>query len=100
MINKISPQNNLTYNLGLLQEECAEVIQIVNKIRRFGLESEYNGKTNQESLFAEINDIYAVLGLIREDFSILHMIDDSHVALKKGKIAKFKEYSEQEGLLI
>lgn len=98
MTNKISPQNNLTYNLGLLQEECVEVIQIINKIRRFGLESEYNGKTNQESLVKEIVDVCAVIELLEKDFKIPYA--SLHVAEKHSKIAKFKEYSEQEGLLI
>lgn len=46
--------------LDLMQEECAEIIHIISKIRRFGLDS-YNPyhserKSNQQLLSDEIGD--------------------------------------------
>lgn len=54
--------------LGLLQEECAEVIQIVSKIRRFGIESSNpyltDGKTNRVLLEDETGDVECILKLL------------------------------------
>ena len=54
--------------LGILQEECAEVIQIISKIRRFGLHSHHpldNKRiTNQEHLAHEIGDIFGMVELL------------------------------------
>ena len=36
--------------LRIAQEECAEVIQAISKIFRFGLDESYEGKTNRERL--------------------------------------------------
>lgn len=81
--------------LGLLQEECAEVIQIVSKIRRFGYES-YNpfdpsGKSNLTLLQDEIGDVYAVMALL---------LQEGH--LKQGQIGervqwKLKKLEENWG---
>lgn len=54
--------------LGLLQEECAEVIQIVSKIRRFGIES-YNPylneyKSNRTLLEEEMGDVECIAKLL------------------------------------
>jgi len=52
--------------LDLLQEECAEVIQNISKVRRFGLDNEYlNGTgTQREALVKEIADVSLLLGLL------------------------------------
>lgn len=56
--------------LGILQEECAEVIQIVSKIRRFGIDSyspfDPAASTNQDLLKLELGDIAAVVQLLAE----------------------------------
>lgn len=94
----ISKQNPLTYNLGLLTEECGEVVQVINKIRRFGLISNWDGETNKQKLFNEINDILAVVELLEQNFNI-EIRDESRIQEKKDKIAKFMVCSEQEGFL-
>ena len=52
--------------LDLLQEECAEVIQNVSKVRRFGLSNEYlNGEgTQQDALVKEIADMLLLVDLL------------------------------------
>jgi NTP pyrophosphatase (non-canonical NTP hydrolase) len=54
--------------LDILQEECAEVIQAVSKIRRFGLDNAKPGKdkTNREHLENEIGDLYAMIDILQE----------------------------------
>ena len=52
--------------LDILQEECAEIIQAISKIRRFGLttESYYTpGKTNKDLLEGELGDAAALVDL-------------------------------------
>lgn len=44
--------------LALLQEECAEVIQICSKLLRFGDSPEYNNKAHLEQ---EIGDVLALV---------------------------------------
>jgi len=53
--------------LLILQEECSEVIQAVSKIFRFGLDSEWKGKTNREQLTEELGDLLAMIVLIQEN---------------------------------
>lgn len=50
--------------LSITQEECAEVIQAVSKIFRFGLDTEWKGETNREHLEEEIGDLQAMIYLL------------------------------------
>lgn len=56
--------------LGLLQEECAEVIQIASKINRFGFDSynpyDQSGKSNRTLLEDEIGDVRLIVKLLEE----------------------------------
>jgi hypothetical protein len=50
----------------LLQEECAEVIVEVSKIRRFGLETKHYKKdlTHVEMLETEVGDVLALIDIL------------------------------------
>ena len=52
--------------LDILQEECAEVIQAISKVRRFGMENEYlNGEgTQREHLVQELGDVRLLIELL------------------------------------
>lgn len=54
--------------LGILQEECAEVIQEVSKVRRTcpSFKRYSKDKTNQEELENEILDVLATLSLAQD----------------------------------
>lgn len=56
--------------LNCLQEECAEVIQAISKIKRHGFLSKHpfieNSLTNQEHLMKELGDVDAVRQLLEE----------------------------------
>lgn len=60
--------------LGILQEECAEVIQIISKIRRFGMDS-YNpadpSVTNHDLLNLEVGDVLGLIEMLKTDPDIL-----------------------------
>jgi NTP pyrophosphatase (non-canonical NTP hydrolase) len=54
--------------MDILQEECAEVIQAVSKISRFGLDNFKPGKpkTNREHLEEELGDLQAMVEILQE----------------------------------
>lgn len=56
--------------LELLVEECAEIIQAVSKIRRFGANSEYKGRTNIQHLEQEMGDALCAMKLLMSDMPI------------------------------
>ena len=51
--------------LDILQEECAEVIQAISKVRRFGMENTYkDGGTQREHLIQELGDVTLLIELL------------------------------------
>ena len=64
--------NNKEINLNLLQEECAEVIQVISKIRRFGLNdiNPVDGVSNRDSLIQELEDVKIFIAAVKEDYNI------------------------------
>jgi NTP pyrophosphatase (non-canonical NTP hydrolase) len=54
--------------LGILQEECAEVIQEVSKIRRFGLDTLHykSGIKHSTMLEMEVGDVLALIDILVE----------------------------------
>jgi NTP pyrophosphatase (non-canonical NTP hydrolase) len=53
--------------LCITQEECAEVSQAISKIFRFGIDSEWNGKTNKQRLEEEIGDLCAMIQILTQE---------------------------------
>jgi NTP pyrophosphatase (non-canonical NTP hydrolase) len=52
--------------LDILQEECAEVIQAISKIRRFGIDNSYkDGGTQREHLVQELGDVTLLIELLK-----------------------------------
>jgi NTP pyrophosphatase (non-canonical NTP hydrolase) len=79
--------------MDIAQEECAEVIQAISKIRRFGIDNAKPGTeyTNRQHLEEELGDVLAMIDIL--------MINDvvSWVNLhraKRAKIEKLKKWSE------
>jgi NTP pyrophosphatase (non-canonical NTP hydrolase) len=75
--------------MDILQEECAEVIQAVSKIRRFGIESrwpEESSPSTKEQLETELGDLLAMIDILVERA----IVSDSNVnfarAAKKEKL--------------
>ena len=52
--------------LLITQEECAEVTQAISKILRFGLDSRWQDRSNQERLEEEVGDLQAMIELLQE----------------------------------
>jgi NTP pyrophosphatase (non-canonical NTP hydrolase) len=67
--------------LCITQEECAEVSQAISKIFRFGIDSEWNGKTNKQRLEEEVGDLYAMIEMLKQE----GIIDSEAVEVAKNK---------------
>lgn len=81
--------------LQLLSEECAEVIQAVSKIRRFGLEGSYTKylgvktKNGREQLSSELGDLDAIIFLLLEAGDLgLNPVELDRESIKKIKTLK------------
>ena len=78
--------------LHILQEECAEVIQAISKVNRFGIDNSKPGtsKTNRDHLEEEIGDILAMIEILQQS----KMIDSNKIAnAKMAKFEKLKKWS-------
>lgn len=52
--------------LRITQEECAEVIQAISKVMRFGLDTKWNDHSNQERLEEEIGDLQCMIEVLKD----------------------------------
>jgi NTP pyrophosphatase (non-canonical NTP hydrolase) len=77
--------------LGILQEECAEVIKVISKIRRFGLCPRDSNTgidyDNLGELKQEIGDILCLIEMLQNNTNL--NITDEY--LQKAKLAKFEK---------
>ena len=83
---------NVKEVMDILQEECAEVIQAVSKISRFGLDNYKPGKpkTNREHLEEELGDMLAMIDILQDmDIVSYNNIERAQTA----KIQKLKKWS-------
>ena len=77
-------QTKITEILDLLQEECGEVVQMVSKARRFGLEEK------REDLVKELGDVSLLIELLQAYELYSH--NELHQA-KLNKAAKLQKWS-------
>ena len=83
--------------MDILQEECAEVVQAVSKIRRFGIDNAKPNTdyTNREHLEEELGDMLAMIDILMVNeivsWSNLHRA-------KRAKIEKLKKWSQISNL--
>jgi NTP pyrophosphatase (non-canonical NTP hydrolase) len=85
-------ENQLKEITGILQEECAEVIQAVSKVNRFGLDNFKPGKpkTNRQHLEEELGDLVAMINIMCETKLVNeHSIE----AAAHAKLEKLKQWS-------
>jgi NTP pyrophosphatase (non-canonical NTP hydrolase) len=79
--------------MDILQEECAEVIQAVSKIRRFGLDNYKNSGlvTNRSHLEEEIGDLQCMIDLLIQIGVVDKLaVNDARLA----KAEKLKKWSD------
>lgn len=76
--------------LLISQEECAEVIQAISKVFRFGMDDTHHGETNREHLEEELGDLLCMITLLIDS----GVVDESAVMTAKGKkLLKLKTWS-------
>ena len=84
--------------LGILQEECAEVIVEVSKIRRFGLDTAHFRSdmqhTHRTMLEMEIGDVLALVDILLEQDVIDQSRLDQYKQNKKDKLRKWSKIYE------
>ena len=81
--------------MSVLQEECAEVIQAVSKINRFGMHGEWQGVTNKQSLVTEIGDVLAIIKVLMHETDINITEDDIEKAVE-AKLKKLEIFLPHE----
>lgn len=88
-ISKVEEENRLTATqqevLDLIQEECAELIQAISKVRRFGK------KDNMEQLCTEFDDLTVLMQLAEDKIPEVQEFD--HAAAQDKKLKKLQVYS-------
>jgi NTP pyrophosphatase (non-canonical NTP hydrolase) len=79
--------------LDILQEECAEVIQMVSKCRRFGIDDIHikSGESNRSRLTEEVGDLMCMIQLMQEA-GIVDIVEVMFAAGKKRE--KLKQWSK------
>lgn len=82
-----------------LGEECNEVAMLCSKIMQFGLDSEYEGKTNRQRLTDELNDIMGCLLNLRVKTDFDFVEDKDAVWTKYEKMEHFRNASILLGLV-
>ena len=83
---------NIPEVLSILQEECAEVIQAVSKVQRFGVLAHHPHRTttNKQELEEELGDLLAMIEILTQT----GYLDQANIALAtQAKTDKLKQYS-------
>jgi NTP pyrophosphatase (non-canonical NTP hydrolase) len=86
----------------IAQEECAEVIQAISKVFRFGMDDVHptTNKSNRDSLEEEVGDLLCMIELLQE-----HGIVNSTSVLnanvrKRNKLKKWSNIFDEESEFI
>lgn len=82
----------------IAQEECAEVIQAISKIFRFGVDETYNGRTNRQRLEEETGDLLCMIQLMMEKGIIDEEVVNNASLQKRYKLQKWSEVFEEKVL--
>lgn len=102
----VSKDAIIRYLLDCLQEECAEVIQVVSKAKRFGLDDVWPNETmnplkltNQQRMRLELIDISAVVEELEARGVTLDIWDREAIETKKARLYKYMDYAIKKGSL-
>jgi len=91
--------NRLQYLLTKLAEEATEVGQIALKTQQFGVDEKMPGQpfTNAQRTHQELNDLFAIVDMLNDEFNFGFHIDGVHIHNKKKKVNKYAAYSVELG---
>lgn len=84
-----------------LSEECNEVGQECSKIIQFGMDEVYApiGISNRDRLKRELQDLYAIVQILNEDFGLGFEPSPEAVEVKRNKVLHYAGYSNSIGLV-
>jgi NTP pyrophosphatase (non-canonical NTP hydrolase) len=82
--------------LLICQEECAEVTQAISKVFRFGIDAEYNGRTNYQRLTEEVGDLICMIDLMIEKNIIDEFAVQNAASLKRNKLQEWSNVFDEE----
>lgn len=86
--------------LDLLQEECAEIIQMISKIRRFGWKSYHPSDPTKRSNHQLFNDEVGDFETLKHYLLDAQVLDPIHlgkrIKLKKEKLRKYSKIYDKE----
>ena len=78
--------------MDILQEECAEVVQEISKIFRFGIDNQHkDGIKHQEKLEMEVGDLLCMIGLMTAHRLIRPEQVELAVTNKQDKLKKWSK---------
>ena len=92
-MTRVYHYNNEDLNLTILQEECAEVILAISKIKRFGWDSVHpdGGPDNKTRLEQELGDVEAMIDIL----TMCNSVQRCHIDnCKDRKLIKLADYYE------
>ena len=79
----------------IAQEECAEVIQAISKVFRFGLNEEFNQQTNKQRLEEETGDLLCMIQMMIEQGVIDETLVNRAAVQKRIKLQKWSGVFQQ-----
>ena len=90
-------QEKINEVMNILSEECAEVIQAVSKINRFGIDNYKPGKpkTNRQHLEEELGDLMAMIDILQEMDVVSYANIEKAAEAKHEKLKKWSNIYEQ-----
>lgn len=77
---RLTPMNKLDEILTITQEECGELVQVISKVRRFGMDS------NHDNLVKEAGDVLCMIELLIENNIISNDELESAKQSKRDKL--------------
>jgi len=90
-------QEKINEVMNILSEECAEVIQAVSKINRFGMDNYKPGKpkTNRQHLEEELGDLMTMIDILQEMDVVSYANIEKAAEAKHEKLKKWSTIYEQ-----
>jgi NTP pyrophosphatase (non-canonical NTP hydrolase) len=87
LINYKTKEQHISYLLDKLQEESAECIQAVSKIRRFGINNKHPDRntTNLQDLVNELEDLLAIVSAL-ENLNYINMTASNNNIIQKRNV--------------
>ena len=79
-----------TEALVILQEECAELIQAISKLQRWGPDGTHEGRPSaRDRMVSEMGDVLAMFPFVRDEFGITEEELKEAIKVKRARLAVY-----------